>query len=156
NDTDTLYPRLTVFAYPKVGQTNPSARIGVVCAAGGCTRWLDIPGDPRNHYLARMDWADNSSDIIVQQLNRLQNENHVLLACASSGRVSMVMVERDGAWVDIEGDKLHRIDKGKSFVWLSERDGWRHLYAVSHEGETVRRITSGAFDIIALEAVDEA
>ena len=57
NTTDDLYPRLTTIRYPKVGQVNPSSRVGVVPAQGGETRWMDVPGDPRDHYIARMDWA---------------------------------------------------------------------------------------------------
>jgi len=60
NNTDSLYPRIIPIKYPKVGQTNSSCRVGVVSAAGGETLWFDVPGDPRNHYIARMDWAENS------------------------------------------------------------------------------------------------
>ena len=57
NYTDTLYPAVTRDPYPKAGQTNASVRIGVVAAIGGATQWMKIPGDPRNTYVARMDWA---------------------------------------------------------------------------------------------------
>ena len=49
------------------------------------TRWLEIEGDPRNHYIGRMEWAANSSEVILQRLNRLQNTNEVLLGDARSG-----------------------------------------------------------------------
>jgi dipeptidyl-peptidase-4 len=55
NNTDALYPTLVRFPYPKVGTTNSAARIGVVDAAGGETRWMQTPGDPRNTYLARVE-----------------------------------------------------------------------------------------------------
>ena len=54
NTTDDLYPKLTTIRYPKVGQVNPSARVGVVPSTGGETRWMDVPGDRRDNYLPRM------------------------------------------------------------------------------------------------------
>ena len=57
NNTAALYPVITSFPYPKAGETNSAARVGVVNASGGATRWFDVPGDPRNNYLPRMEWA---------------------------------------------------------------------------------------------------
>ena len=85
NNTDELYPKLTPIPYPKTGEANSTARIGVVNANGGPTRWLEIDGDPRNQYLARMEWIPGANDIAVQRLNRLQNTNDVLRADARAG-----------------------------------------------------------------------
>ena len=57
NNTDSLYPSLTPIPYPKAGTTNSASRVGVVGVEGGQTRWIDLPGDSRNHYIAQMDWA---------------------------------------------------------------------------------------------------
>ena len=40
-------------------------------------------------------------------------------------------------------------------IYVSEMDGWRHLYLVSRDGNTVRRVTSGDYDVIKVEHVDE-
>ncbi len=72
NNTDSLYSFVKPIQYPKAGTTNSSAKLGVVSAAGGPTTWMQIPGDPRNNYIARMDWAANSTELTVQQLNRRQ------------------------------------------------------------------------------------
>src|SRR5579871_333453 len=106
NNTDGIYSRPIPIAYPKVGEQNASARIGVVSAAGGETRWLDIPGDPRNHYLARMEWTPDSTGILVQQLNRLQNTNRVLLADPTSGAAQTVHTETEETW--LENEKIGR------------------------------------------------
>ena len=74
NNTDSLYSFTVPVQYPKAGTTNSSARVGVVSAAGGPTTWMKIPGDPRNNYIARMDWAANSTELTIQQLNRRQIE----------------------------------------------------------------------------------
>ncbi len=154
DDTDSLYSYTIPIQYPKAGQDNSAARVGVVSAAGGETRWLNIPGDPRENYLARMDWAANSNELLLQRLNRLQNTDEVLLGDAATGQVKPVLVEHDSAWVDVV-DQVTWLGGGKSFTWMSERDGWRHLYVVSRDGRSVRLITPGSYDVIDLTAVDD-
>ena len=146
NNTDSLYSFTIPVQYPKTGTTNSAGRVGVVSAAGGNTVWLQVPGDPRNNYIARMDWAASSDEVVLQHLNRLQNTNDVMLGDASTGRVRSVLVERDSAWTEAVND-LRWVDGGKSFTWLSERDGWRHLYLVSRDGSKVRLVTKGSFDL---------
>jgi len=167
NNTSALYPVVTSFPYPKAGETNSAARVGVVSANGGPTRWLDIAGDPRNNYLPRMEWAANSDEVVIQQLNRLQNTNIVILGDVRTGKVRPVLTEKDDTWVDIawgdiDWDKngLARgdaewIEGGKRFLWASERDGWRHIYSVSRDGKEVKPITPGNYDVISVEFVDQ-
>jgi dipeptidyl-peptidase-4 len=121
-------------------------RVGVVSASGGPTKWLATPGDPRNHYIARMQWAASSNEVVLQHLNRLQNTLTLFLGNATTGAVRPVLVEHDSTWVDVVND-LRWIDDGKAFTWMSERDGWRHLYVVSRDGKSVRLVTPGAFDV---------
>jgi dipeptidyl-peptidase-4 len=154
DNIDSLYSFTIPVQYPKAGQENSAARIGFVGSEGGSTRWVEIAGDPRNHYLARMDWAESSDEVVIQRLNRLQNTNEVLLGDRRTGQVRPIITERDSAWVDV-GNDLVWLRKGASFTWLSERDGWRHLYVVSRDGRSVRLITPGAFDVVSVEGVDD-
>jgi dipeptidyl-peptidase-4 len=153
NNTDSVYSRVIPIQYPKVGETNSAARIGVVPATGGATRWLAIEGDPRNHYIARMDWAASSDEVILQRLNRLQNRNEVMLGDAKSGKVRTILVEQDSTWVDL-WDNLVWLDGGKSFTWMSERDGWKHVYVVSRDGSKTRLVTRGDFDVLDIKGID--
>ncbi len=160
NNTQGLYPEIKTFPYPKAGERNSAVRVGVVSAEGGDTRWLDVPGDPREHYIAHMDWAagENTASagkIVLQQFNRLQNNNRLLLADAETGEVSTVMTETDAAWVENSNSGFRWLENGKKLVWLSERSGWRHAYAISLADGSAKPITHGAFDVIAIEAVDE-
>lgn len=167
NNTAALYPQIISFPYPKAGETNSAARVGVVSASGGTTRWFDIKGDPRNNYLPRMEWAANSNEVIIQQLNRLQNSDSVMLGDVRSGNVTPVLVEKDETWVDIawgdiDWDKtglgrgdVEWIDGGKRFLWTSERDGWRHIYSISRDGRDVKLVTLGNFDVTSVEKVDD-
>ncbi len=124
-------------------------------AAGGATRWLQIEGDPRNHYIARMDWAASSSEVLLQRLNRKQNTNEVMLGDAATGSVRTVHTERDSTWTDVIDDVVW-LDKGKSFTWVSDRAGWKHVYAISRDGKTTRPVTQGAFDVIEVMGIDTA
>ncbi len=161
DDTDSLYSFVKPVQYPKAGTTNSAARIGVVSVNGGPTTWLKIPGDPRQNYLARMDWTGGSAEVAVQQLNRRQTVNTLYFGDPATGSVHPVLVERDSAWLDIwddyvdygAGPSLHWLQGGKTFVWLSERDGWRHAYLVSRDG-TSRLVTKGAYDVMRVVHVD--
>ena len=109
-----------------------------------------------------MEWAESSEEVVIQQLNRLQNTNKVMLCNVSAGEtgggdagsIETILVDRDKAWVDV-GRHLKWIDDGRSFTWLSERDGWRHLYVISRSGKKVKLLTPGAFDVINIESIDE-
>ena len=154
NTTDSLYPIVTPIQYPKVGTANSAVTVGVVSATGGRTTWIEVPDDPRQNYLPRMEWA-GPNELVIQRLNRLQNTNRVLLADAATGRTTVALTERDDAWVDVVDD-LTWLAQGKEFLWPSERDGWRHLYRVSRDGSKTSLVTAGAFDVISVDAVDEA
>jgi dipeptidyl-peptidase 4 len=154
NNTDSVYSRAVPIQYPKAGEVNSAARVGVVSASGGVTRWLEIPGDPRNHYIARMDWAATSDEVVLQRLNRLQNTDEVMLGDAHSGNVRTVLTERDSTWVEVVDD-LTWLSGGGSFIWVSERDGWNHVYIVSRDGKSVRVVTRGAFDVLRVVGADE-
>jgi len=156
NNTKDLYPVLTYIPYPKAGTTNAAVRVGVVSAAGGATKWMNTPGDLRNNYIAMMDWTDNSNEIILQHLNRLQNTDQLMIADAKTGAVKTVLTEKDDAWVEIFLPKMRWLNNGKSFLWMSERDGWQHVYTVSRDGANQKLITPGNFDVESIASVDEA
>lgn len=154
NNTDSLYPRLIPVQYPKAGTINSACRAGVVKTGGGETRWFDIPGDPRNNYIAMMEWAAGSEEVVIQRLNRLQNTNQVMLCNAKTGQVRTVYTDRDDAWLDVVRD-LVWLEDGKRFTLVSEKDGWRHVYLISRDGKEVRDLTPGEYDVISVEHIDE-
>jgi dipeptidyl-peptidase-4 len=154
NNTDSIYPKVTSIPYPKPGTTNSACRVGVVPAEGGDTRWFEFPGDSRNHYIASMEWAASTEEIVFQRLNRLQNTDWVMLGNIHSGEVRTVLVEKDDTWVDVVY-KIEWLDNGKRFIWVSERDGWRHIYIVSRSGKDIRLITPGDYDVVNVPAVDK-
>jgi dipeptidyl-peptidase 4 len=152
-----VYPSVLNIPYPIPGTRNSAVRVGVVSAAGGETRWMAVPGDPRDNYIARMEWAPGANptanELVIERLNRLQNTNDVLLADASTGAVRQIFRDQDPAWVDVM-EEIKWIHGGQEFLWLSERDGWRHAYLVSRDGKSVHVLTPGAYDVISITGVD--
>jgi dipeptidyl-peptidase-4 len=154
NNLDSVYPSLIPIPYPKVGTTNPSARIGVISTEGGATVWMKTGGDMRNNYLPRMDFAASSGEIIIEHLNRLQNSNDVMIGNIFTGDVRTIFTETDKAWVDIHDD-LVWLENGKFFTWSSERGGWRQIFKISRDGKQVINLTPGPYDVVSLLDVDE-
>ena len=142
-----VYPSVLNIPYPIPGTTNSAVRAGVVSVDGGDTTWMQVPGDPRENYIARLEWAGNSRELAIEHLNRLQNTNDVLLADATTGQVRQIFRDQDSAWVDVM-DEIHWVRNGQEFLWFSERDGWRHAYLVSRDGKRAQLITPGAYDVI--------
>ena len=155
NNTDAMYAETITFAYPKTGQQNAICRAGVVNIEGGDTKWLDLPGDRRDNYLARMDWIPGTRSLLLQQLNRLQNENRVMVADVESDKLETVLTERDEAWVDVH-DELKWLEDNKQFTWISERDDWRRGYVVDRSGKPIRPLTPKGHDAIRLLHADES
>ena len=101
-----------------------------------------------------MEWIPGTRDLFLQQLNRLQNENHVMVVNADTGEPRTVLVETDKAWVDVN-DELMWIDNDSQFTWVSERDGWRRGYLVHESGKPTKALTPKAQDAVRLLHVDE-
>ena len=154
DNTATLYPQTLQFPYPKVGTTNSAVRVGIVPAAGGTTTWVKSAEPLRDHYIPRMDWVDPQT-LVLQNMNRLQNRNDVLLADASTGSVTRVLRDEGRAWVEAM-DQIAWLKGGREFVWLSEKDGWRHAYAIARDGSGERLLTAFQGDVASITAIDTA
>lgn len=155
DNTSALYPRTIAFKHPKPGQRNSAVKVGVVPASGGYPVWMRTPGDPADTYIARLEWAGNSREVAMQHLNRLQNTLRVLIGDAATGEVRTVFADTDEAWVEVMDDFVW-LEGGKRLLWLSERDGWSHAYSVGREDGSARLLTPGAYDVLSVNAVDEA
>lgn len=153
NNVDSLYPKIIKFPYPKAGTTNSAVKVGYVSADGGDTHWIDIPGNSRENYIMRMDFIPDSDELFIQQMNRQQNTNKVWIAKIGDGSLENILTEKDSAWVETN-DNITWMKGNKYFTWVSERDGWRHLYRVSRDGKEISPITKGDFDFIQLSGMD--
>jgi dipeptidyl-peptidase-4 len=153
--TKDLYPVLNYFPYPKAGTTNAAVRAGVVSSNGGKTTWINTPGDLRQNYIVMVEWMNNSNEVILQHMNRLQNTDQIIVADAKSGAAKAILTEKDDAWIELTMPRMRWIDGGKRFLWMSERDGWQHVYSVSRDGSDTKLITPGDYDVENISSVDE-
>ncbi len=154
NNTDSIYSYTIPVQYPKAGKTPSGARIGIISAEGGSTTLLEIPGDPFQHYLPRMMWLDNSTGIIVQQLNRLQNTNKLWICDKKDGTSKNIFTDSDEAWVDVVDD-WRWLNEGVEFLWVSQKDGWRHLYRIAVGDGSQKLITPGDYDVVSIAGFDK-
>ncbi|MDH4350619.1 MAG: DPP IV N-terminal domain-containing protein, partial [Gemmatimonadota bacterium] len=154
NNTDSLYSFTIPIQFPKAGTTNSAARAGVVSATGGETVWMQVPGDPRDNYIARLEWAASPTEVVIQHLNRLQNTLQIMLGNVRTGAVRTIVTERDSAWLDAVDDLLW-LEGGKQFTWLSDRDGWQRLYVINRDGTGARAVTPERADVISVRLIDE-
>ncbi len=162
NTTDSVYSKVIPVEYPKVGEPPSPVRIGVITVSNGNIKWMNIPGDPQQNYLPRMQWAANSNELIVQQLNRKQNQSKLFYCNITDGSSKDFYDESDKAWVDVRNmwnDEdpagWQWINNGKEFLWISEKDGWRHIYKVSRDGKKETLLTKGSYDIDETKGLDE-
>jgi len=165
NNTDSIYPFAVPVEYPVAGQAPSPFKIGVVALNNPTiTKWMQIPTDPiLQSYVPRMEWAANSTQLIVQHLNRKQNESEILLCDIATTKTNAIYHESDPAWIDILAlwDEKYSyggwdwIENGNAFLWASEKDGWRHLYRISKDGKSQTLITKGKYDVMQISAIDE-
>ena len=139
--------------YPQAGTANADVRVGVVPAAGGATRWMDL-GDTRGFLIARVHWTPDSTRLAIERLNRVQNQLDLLLADANAGTARSILSEADPFWIN--HNDLFRFLADGQFLWGSERDGFRHLYLYSLDGKQRKRITEGDWEVTEVAGVDEA
>jgi dipeptidyl-peptidase-4 len=159
NTTDSVYPFVVPVEYPVAGEDPSACKVGVVDIGTAKTTWMAVPGDDVQHYIPRMEWADNAGQLILQQLNRAQNDSKIFVCNASTGVATLVHEEQSDSWIDAGDGRdpigWNWINKGKDFIWLSEKDGWRHIYKISKDGQETL-LTRGNYDVIGLTRIDEA
>jgi dipeptidyl-peptidase-4 len=157
DDTDSLYPEVKRYPYPKVGTKNSAVHVGVVPAAGGATKWIDLPGDPREHYVARMEWSnvkEAPGALVLERLNRLQNVVELFLADGATGQARSIYRDESKTWVDVTTE-IRSVDGGRAFLMESDRDGWRHVWRASRDGGAPILVTRFEGDVEGVTAVDE-
>ncbi len=140
--------------FPKPGDPNAEARVGVVSVDGGPVKWMNL-GETRDHLIARVTWLPDSSAIAAMRLNRVQNKLDLLKADIATGQSEVLIHEEDPYWINVK-DEPYFFKDGKEFLWESERDGFRHLYLYGADGKLKRQLTKGDWVMEKLMAVDEA
>ena len=165
NNTDTAYPAVIPIEYPVAGEKPSVCKVGVVTIADSKTTWMNIPGVADQNYIVRMEFIPNTNNLLLQQLNRKQNQSNLYVAEAANGNSKLINQESDAAWIDVFviGDSYEIYytnnftwtNNSKSILWASEKDGWRHLYQISLDGKSEKLVTKGNFDVIDIKYTDD-
>ncbi|HEX2393988.1 MAG TPA: DPP IV N-terminal domain-containing protein, partial [Bacteroidales bacterium] len=167
NNTDSIHPVIIPIEYPLVGEKPSSCRVGIIDIRGEETKWINLPGEPDQNYIIRMEFIPWSNQILFHQINRKQNESRLFVCDLLTGNFRLIYEEKDDAWVDVfdySSREEYEVDfaldyswlyNRKSLIWISEKDGWRHFYEISPDGKPERTITNGNFDILELSGIDE-
>lgn len=140
--------------YPKAGDLNPLVRLGVIPAIGGETVWVDLDHyTPTDMLVVSVDWSPDGEDVVFQVQNREQTWLDLNSADAGTGATTRLFQETTPAWVDVHGDPTWLEDG--TFLWLSERSGWKHLYHYEADGTLIAQVTDGEWELRTLHGLDE-
>jgi dipeptidyl-peptidase 4 len=143
-------------AYPRPGEANPIVRLGVadISRPGEIAPvWMDVGAD-KDVYIPRVTWFPQSDRLAVIRLDRLQTVLTLLGCDAQKGACTQLLEERDPRWLNLLGEPRF-FDGGKRFLWLSERDGYAHIYVVTASGLVERQLTTGRWVVSEIAGVDE-
>ena len=145
---------LEVTAYPKAGDPNPIVQLGVVDAAGGATRWVDTQKyQPSDFLIVRVTWTPDSKQVVYQAQNREQTFLDLNFANSQDGKSNTILREGSRPWVDVLDNPAWLMDG--SFLWLSERSGWQHIYHYAADGKLIKQVTDGKWEADSIHGVDE-
>jgi dipeptidyl-peptidase-4 len=147
-------PALEVTDYPKAGDANPLVKLGMSSVTGGALVWVDVSPSATSEYLiVDVDWTPDSQRVVYQIQDREQTWLDLNLADADTGRSRKLLRETTTAWVNNNGDPIWLRDG--SFLWFSERSGFKHLYRVAADGSVMNQVTSGRWDVRTLYGVNQ-
>ncbi len=151
-----LYPTNYVFKYPKAGEKNSEVAVKIFDIATSETKTVDL-GAEKDIYVPRIHRTDDGNVLFVRKLNRLQNEMQLLAYNFKENTTKVLFTESEPTnYVDVEytSDMIFLKD-GKSFLCTSERDGFKHVYQYDKNGNLLRQITQGKWEVSELLGVDE-
>lgn len=137
-----LYPHPTVFKYPKAGEENSIVTLRMLDVKSGNISNVDL-GEA--YYIPRIKWMNDPKYLSVQTLNRHQNKLNLLSVNAMDNSTSLLLEEKDDAYVDINDNLTFLADD--SFVWTSEKDGYNHIYLYDPKGKLVNQVTKGPWEV---------
>lgn len=129
--------------YPMAGMKSHEVTVGVYQVATGQTVWLET-GLPKEKYLTNIAWSPDEKSIYIAELNREQNEMHLVRYSALTGKKEAdLFTETDRCYVEPQHPVLFLPNDPDKFIWQSEADGYNHLYLYDTTGKELRKLTGG-------------
>jgi dipeptidyl-peptidase-4 len=131
--------------YPAAGGPNVLVRLGVTDVQSGAVTWIDL-GNETDIYLARVNWLPDGKTLAIQRESRDQRRLDLLFADVATGQSRVVLTETSKTWIDLNNE-LSFLTKSQEFIWASSRDGYLHLYLYDYQGQLLRQLTAGAWNV---------
>lgn len=152
------HPEYMEVPYPKVGDNPPMVRIGVADTEGNNRKWVDL--DIEGGYIPRIYWTSKPNTLAILWTNRIQDHIRIWFVDVLSGEKKLVMEETGKGWIDIYDffagiEDLTYFPEGiEEFFWISERDGWAHIYRYDYNGKLINQVTRGNFEVKGINSID--
>ncbi len=143
---DALYPSEYRYKYPKAGETNSTVTLHVYNVATAKTREVNTKMYD-DQYIPRIKWTKNPAVLSFIVMNRLQNELNLMLYDINANTTAPLLKEKDDKYIEIN-DALTFLDNGTEFLWLSEKDGYNHLYLYDMNGNEKKQLTKGQYEVL--------
>ncbi|MFT3920685.1 S9 family peptidase [Cloacibacterium sp.] len=140
-----LYPKLMTYKYPKAGEVNSTVSAHLYQLNSAKTLDLNL-GSFENYYIPQVFSTSKNDEVALATSNRHQNKVDILKVNTSTGAVSKLISETDNAWIETDNLTLEFLDDN-SFLWASERSGFRHLYWFDAKGSLKKPVTKGNWEI---------
>ncbi|WP_437921757.1 DPP IV N-terminal domain-containing protein [Sphingobacterium sp. LRF_L2] len=141
--------------YPKAGDANPTVKIGFVKVAGSAIIWADFD-EQFDQYFGQPYWSFDSHSIMVQWMNRDQNNLKFYAVNPQNGHKKETYDEKQETWINLDHEeRITYLADNKHYILKSDRTGWAHYYLYTLDGKLVNPLTSGDWQVNALETIDE-
>ncbi len=153
----SLYPEHDKYKYPKAGEDNSLVSIHSYNINTKKTINMNI-GDETDIYIPRIKWTKENNQLAILWMNRLQNNLKILIADPASGDSQEIYNEENKYYIDIT-DNLHFVankkDQNKGFILTSEQDGFNHIYFYNMQGQLIKQLSNGNWDVDNIIGFDE-
>jgi len=156
-----LHPEWDKLRIPQPGDSNPKVRIGVVDVASGAQTWLDT-GAKGDFYIPRMYWTSAPDTLAVLELNRKQNTLRLFFFNVKDAGKRLVRTWTSDTWLDVYDfyagiqDMMTFPAGSREFFWISDQDGWQHIYRYDYSGRLIKQVTTGPWTVTRIEGTDPA
>jgi len=153
-DVDARVAELNNIKYPMAGMTSHEVTLGIYDIGSGNTRFINT-GEPADQYLTCVTWGPYERYIYIAVLNRDQDHMKMNQYDIRTGNlVKTLFEEKSDKYVEPEDDLVFLSSNPEEFIWISERDGYRHLYLFNTEGKMLRQLTSGEWVVSSFLGLD--
>jgi dipeptidyl-peptidase-4 len=159
SDYSGPHPEWDQIRIPQPGDSNPRARIGVLDVRNGKRVWLD-PDERGEFYIPRLYWTSAPDTLAMITLDRPQQVMKLYFFDVNTGGKRLVMTETSKTWIDVYDfyagiqDMMSFPQGSHEFFWISDRDGWQHVYRYDYSGRLINQVTRGPWSVTRIEGAD--